>query len=147
VIELESFSAEELASDDFILSHSNDFEKSEIFSSDVVAVDDSLADTESIRVHPPNKLLETTPRTPRSFRFEFLVFHSLVGRVSASVVIFAFSVFMLVRSFIGIAPYWQSQTPATSATVVSVFTWGVSIFVFLCVAGWNAATIWHTMSP
>lgn len=53
-----------------------------------------------------------------------------------------FSVLMIVVSVIGIAPYWNSQEPATLKTIVVVFTYGISIFMYMGVVAWNAGILY-----
>ena len=62
-----------------------------------------------------------------------------------SVLVLAFSIFMLVQSFISIAPYFQSKAPATSATIVLGFNYGIAVVVFACLAGWSGSGIWRTI--
>ena len=62
-------------------------------------------------------------------------------KIWSSFLAIVFSVIMIVVSVVGIAPYWNSQEPVTSKTIIVVFTYGISIFMYMCIVFWNIGVL------
>ena len=86
-----------------------------------------------------NKKASDKPMTPKAIDAPVVTTYRGIW---PSVIILAFSVFMLVRSFIDLAPFWKSKVPASEDVVISIFIYGAAAFVFLVITSWSAAAIW-----
>ena len=58
-----------------------------------------------------------------------------------SILLVVFSALMVASSGAQLLKYWNSISPASARTVVSVLTYGASVFLFLVIGTWNARVI------